>query len=196
MARPGITALIPSFGEDVVAIFKKNAADEDVQILEDAHLMQASIGEDVSAFQHPLENGRIRVDHRIIQPVTIELRVILTDKASIIGAALRESLDFKTAARDTYRDLRELFLAGTSLSVQTRANTYPNQLINSMPHDETPALFNGLIISLSMSELLIETSNKAFGPAEAKDSDTQARGIQRAAALPTGFADVASIFGI
>ena len=194
MARPGITALIPTFSEDVVALFKKNAAGDDEPILEGAHLMRVSIGEDVTFYKHPLENGRHLVDHRIIQPVTAELRIILTDRASILGAAIKGSLDFETTARDIYQQMREVFIAGTFLSIQTRTTTYANQVIQAMPHEENSIVFNGVTLVVSLSEILIETSNTSFNPEDVEDSDTVDRGRQNPLGLPSSVSDVIELF--
>ena len=193
--RPGLTALIPTFGEDVVAIFEQREDGDDVQILQGANLMQASVGEDVTFFKHPLENGRALVDHRIIQPVTIELRVILTTRSSIARGAITNDLDFEVTAQDIYNQLREIFLTGTVLSIQTRMNTYPNHVFQGIPHDETPEVFDGAIFSVSSSEIQFETANVSFSPANAKNSNTVDRGKQNPLGLPTSVSEVTSIFG-
>ncbi len=178
MTRPGIAALIPTLGEDVVAIFRESESGDDVQVLEGAHLIQATVGEDVTFYKHPLENGRNRVDHRIIQPVTIDLRVILTDRISVTAGLIAQDFDFETTARDIYNQMRDLFLSGTLLSIQTRTATYPNQIFQAMPHEETAQIFDGVVISVSASEIQFETANTSFSPVEAEDSDTVDRGKQ------------------
>lgn len=194
MARPGITALIPTLSEDVVAIFALSESGADEPILEGAHLMHASIGEDVTFYKHPLESGRHIVDHRLILPVTIELRIILTDRASILGAVLRGSLDFETTARDIYQQMRELFISGTFLSVQTRTDTYRRQVIQSMPHEETSALFNGVIVAASLSEVQFELADPSFVPADTRDSNTIDRGSQNTLDVPSGITGVTGSF--
>ena len=193
--RPGITALIPTFGEDVVAIFEQSENGDDVQILQGANLMQASVSEDITFYKHPLENGRALVDHRIIQPVTIELRVILTTRASVLGGLISGDLDFETTAQDIYNQLRELFVSGTVLSIQTRMNTYPNQIFQSIPHEETSEVFDGAIFSISSSEIQFETANVSFAPAENKNSDTLDRGKQNPLGIPEPILNVLSVFG-
>lgn len=194
MARPGITALIPTLAEDVVAIFEQSELGEDRLVLEGAQLMHASIGEDATFYDHPLENGRFIVDHRIILPVTIELRIILTDQASILGAVLRGSLDFEATARDIYQQMRTFFRSGTFLSIQTRTDTYRRQVIQSMPHEETSSLFNGVIVSASLSEVLSQTADVPFLPADTKDSNTVERGRQNTLGVPSGISGVTGSF--
>lgn len=193
--RPGITALIPTFGEDVVAIFIQSDSGDDQQVLQDAHLMQVSMGEQVTTFKHPLENGRSLVDHRIIQPVTIELRIILTESASILGALLKGSLDFEKTVQDVYNEMRALHLDGTLLSIQTRTGIYPNQTFNSMPHEETSSIFNGVVISVGSEEIFFETANKSFAAADEDDTDTAERGKQNPLGIPS-LSDIGNIFGV
>lgn len=178
MARPGITALIPTFGEDVVAIFQQSETGDDTQVLEGAHLMQVDVGESATYFRHPLENGRNLADHRIIDPVSLELRVILVNESSILGAILSGTLDFETTARDIYTQMRGLFLGGTLLSIQTRTATYRDQILQAIPHEETSRIFDGVVFSVSSSELLVETAEATFGPVDETDSDTVDRGKQ------------------
>lgn len=195
MARPGLAALIPTFSADVVAVFEQNELGADEQIFEDAHLMHASIGEAAHFYTHPLETGRSIVDHRIIQPVTIDLRIILTSRSSLLGAVLRGSTDFEVTARDTYEQMREFFIAGTFIAIQTRTALYRDQVMQAMPHEETSTLFDGVVLTASLSQILTETDTASFSPADAPDSDTVDRGRQNPLGLPSSVSDVTDIFG-
>ncbi len=197
--RPGITALIPTSGEDVVAIFEQSDEGEDTLLFEDAHLIQANVNEHVSFYTHPLENGRSLVDHRIIQPVTIDLKVLLIDNTTLLGGALGGN--FFTRARDVYEQIRKVFLAGTLLRIQTRTATYSNQVIQSMPHEETSAMFDGVALNFNASEILFESANVAFAPADETNSDTVGRGKINPTAVVSELAEsvkeqAATIFGV
>lgn len=197
--RVGIGALIPTFSEDIVAIFEQSESGDDVQVLTNAHLMRAKIDENVTFYKHPLENGRSIVDHRIIQPVTLDIQLILTDKVSIVGALLNGG-DIATRAKDVYGDARALWIAGTLLAIQTRTNTYPNQIIQAMPHEESPQMFDGVTINFRTSEIQFETANVTFSPREASDSDTIGRGKQNPLTVAADTAsavlsEAVSIFG-
>jgi hypothetical protein len=177
MSRLGLSALIPTFGEDVVAISKQSEKGDDEQILTDAHLIGAQIDEHVTFYTHPLENGRSLVDHRIIQPVTIDFTILLVDSVSIFNAI--GSDDFFVTAKDVYGQIRELFLAGTILSIQTRTDTYRFQVLQSMPHEETSRMFDGIMLTFSTSEIQFETANVPT-PEKLTDTNTAQRGRQNA----------------
>lgn len=183
VGRLGIGALIPTFSEDVVAIFIQRANGDDEQILDKANLMRASINRRATYFKHPLENGRKIVDHRIIEPVEIELKIILVDKPSIL-----ELIDksFGALLADTYDLINTFFEDGTVLSIQTRTTTYRNQIIESMPHEETSEMFDGVTLSFNTSELLTETQ-VTFDAADAGRTDTVPRGQQNPQAIPADF---------
>jgi len=201
MTRVGITALIPTAGKDVVAIFKQSDVGDDEVILESAHLINATVDEHATFFKHPLETGQTLVDHRIIEPVTIELQVILVDSVSVVRGLISGG-DFITRVRDTYDEIRQLYENGTFLSIQTRTATYRNQILQSMPHEETSSMFDGVALSFNTSEIQFETPTLATPPpAETEDTDTVTRGKQNALALATdvgeGILDRAkSIFGV
>ncbi len=183
----GITALIPSASKDVVAIYIQDDEGNDELILEDASLIRASIDERVTFYKHPLENGRNLVDHRIIEPVTLEIQIILVDTASVAGGLLTG--EFFTRARDVYEQIRKIFIAGTVLSIQTRTNTYRNQVLQSMPHEETARIFNGVTLSFRTSEIQFETANVASSvPEDAEDLGLVARGTQALTNLSTSAA--------
>jgi len=170
----GVTALIPTFGEDVVAVYLQSDRGDDEQIFVDAHIIQAEVDEHVTFYKHPLENGRSIVDHRIIEPVTITMRVILVDSQSLLRLATGNSLIVR--ARDIYRQIRQDFLAGSLLSIQTRTNTYRNQIIQGIPHAETAEIFDGVVLTLNMSELQRETDNVTWAPADETQESTVGRG--------------------
>lgn len=205
--RPGILALVPTFAEDIVAIFEEDAevsavaSDEegfgelvDRQVLERAHLMRASVNEFVTSPKHPLENGRHTVDHRIFQPVEIEMRVILESRSSLLDAA--RGGEFETTPADVYDELRDLWERGVFLSVQTRTRTYPKMTIQALPHEETPEIFDGAIFAVNLEEMLIETENVSFSPEDQEDSDTVKRGKQNAIALAAGAAVLGTAISI
>lgn len=169
----GIAAVIPTFGEDVVAVYRQSERGDDTQIFEDAHLIQVDVDEHVTFYKHPLENGRSLVDHRIIEPVDITMRVILVDSTSLLRLTTGGELNIQV--KDLYDQIRAAFLDGTLLSIQTRANTYRNQLIQGIPHIETAEIFDGIVLTLNMSELQRETDNVRT-PVDETQESTVGRG--------------------
>ena len=113
--------------------------------------------------EHPLESGAVVTDHMVVQPVGIELTMILKPEAY----------------RDTYQEIRTLYLAGTLLTVQTKTGNYPNQVIEAIPHEEDPAVFDTIMMTVRLREVLIvkaEFEEVPYKAKKPKQSPTVSRG--------------------
>lgn len=190
------SSIVPTYSQDVVAIFRQSPRDtttfaggivietglvfEGAQILRGASIIQAQINEHAQTFTHPLENGRNIIDHRIIQPVEIEFRVLLIDDKVGRLERLITGVSEKLAS-DTYDEMKQNFLDGTLLSIQTRSSTYPDQIMTAMPHEETSAIFDGLAVTFKTMQVLTPTDAPTFDAANASDSNTVSRGKQNPA---------------
>jgi hypothetical protein len=121
------------------------------------------------AMEHPLETGATITDHRIILPVNIELAMILASE------------DYAAV----YQQVRDLFKRGELLTVQTRVDSFPSMLIEKMPHDETPEMFDGVALALSLKEAqFVQPQFSALKVAKPKDSNTTNRGQQQPTESP------------
>lgn len=149
--------------QDVVAVLDSNLA----QVFEKARAIKVSIGREAQAMKHPLETGASIVDHRIILPASAELSMLLT------------SQDYGSV----YQQIHDLFKQGTLLTVQTRVDSYTSMLITKMPHDETPDVFDGITLALTLEEaLFVQPQYATLPPSKVKrkkDSDTSERGQQQ-----------------
>jgi len=155
----------PTNAQDVVAVLTANLT----QVFPKARAIKATIMRGSKAMEHPLETGATVTDHRIILPVTIELAMILA------------SNDYKTV----YQQIRDLFKRGELLTVQTRVDSFPSMLIEKMPHDETPEMFDGVALALSLKEAqFVQPQFSALKVAQPKDSNTTARGQQQPTESP------------
>lgn len=154
-----ITGFIPTAAVDVVGVFDSGFQ----QQFSGARPMKATVKEASKAMEHPIESGATITDHRIILPVEIELMMMLA------GAAYR----------DIYRQIREMFLKGETLTVQTKAGSYANMLIAEMPHDESPDAFGTLMLTLKLKEVLIVTARYEKLPASKVKNKTHASTVQR-----------------
>lgn len=126
-------SLLPSYAVDVVGVY-----DEDYnQVFTNARPMKATINKDSKMMEHPTERGLTKTDFKVIQPIEIQLSMLLVS-------------DDLTSV---YRVIDGLFNASTKLIVQTRSGIYTNMIIKSMPHDETVDVYGGLIMSLSLKEM-------------------------------------------
>ena len=124
--------MTPTNSQDVVAVL----ASDFTQVFPRARALKATVMRTSKAMEHPLETGATITDHRIILPVTIELSMILS------------SGDYAAV----YQQVRDLFRRGELLTVQTRVDSFPSMLIEKMPHDETPEMFDGVAMALSLKE--------------------------------------------
>jgi hypothetical protein len=170
-----ISTLLPSFGVDYAAIFTQDYT----QIFREARMIKAVVKEQSKVMEHPIENGGIITDHRIVLPVEIDISLILA------------STDYQ----DVYKQIRQYYLMATLLVVQTRAGIFKNQLITSMPHEEDPAMFNALTIALSTKQIVFVTPQYGVVPRFPSNSTAINRGTQQGApATPQNFSAAQSLF--
>jgi len=159
-----ISTLLPSAAVDYVAVFDQNFN----QLFVQARSIKAIVKEQSKLMEHPLENGATLTDHRIIQPIEIELSLILA------------SADYQ----DVYKQIRQYYLKAGLLVVQTRAGLYENQLIEAMPHEEDPNMFNALTIALKLKQILFVAPQFGIAPRFPSNSTTVNRGTQTSTAAP------------
>jgi hypothetical protein len=155
---PIIDTLLPSFAFDNVAVFTQ----EFEQLFKDARSVKATIKEQSKVMEHPLENGAVITDHRIVLPVEIELSLILKP----------------SSYQDTYKAIRSYYLNGTLLVIQTRTGIYENQIIQAIPHEETPEQYDAVALNLSLREALFVTPDGNIAPEAPQDTTTVDRGQQ------------------
>lgn len=143
--------------QDVVGVF-----DGYDQVFRSARPMSASVREEAKLMEHPLESGATVTDHMVIQPVAIELSMMLEPETY----------------RDTYKEIKTLFLAGKILKVQTKTDSYENQIIEALPHEEDPEIFDTIALTLRLKEITIITAEfKAVYKAQRSgQSNTTSRG--------------------
>jgi hypothetical protein len=130
---------------DVVGVFDANLN----QLFADARPIKAMVKPDSKFMDHPGESGITITDHRVFEPVEIELSMIL--KAATF--------------RDTYQQVKTAYVGLTALSVQTKADTYANMYIIAMPHDEDPDLFDTISLALKLREVNFVVAQYAQLPA-------------------------------
>lgn len=157
--------MTPTNAQDVVAVLNSDFQ----QVFQKARAIKATIVRASKAMEHPLETGATITDHRIVLPVNIELSMILS------------TADY----RAVYQQVRDLFKRGDLLTVQTRVDSFPSMLIEKMPHDETPEMFDGVALALSLKEAqFVQPQFSALKVAQPKDSNTTARGQQQPTESP------------
>ncbi len=149
-----------SAATDVVCVL--NAALE--QVFVTARPIKATVKEGSKLMQHPLETGSLATDHRVFLSTEIELSLLLTGEEY----------------RATFQQIRDLYRQGEVLTVQTRAASYPDMLVEVMPHDETPDIYDGLAVAVKLIEArFVEPQFSDIKPANPANASTVKRGEQQ-----------------
>lgn len=158
---PSIPSLV-SFLPDAVAVYTQDYQ----QVFKNARPIRASVRPSSKLMEHPLETGATIADHRIILPTEIDLVLIAT------------TVDYY----NTYQTIQQLFNEGILLIVQTRASVYFNQVLQEIPHEETPERFNTIQIALRLKEAqYAPPSVSTVIPRDQTNTDAVNRGTQQAA---------------
>jgi hypothetical protein len=153
---------------DVVAIFDGSSYQ---QLFANARPLKATVRETSKVMEHPAESGVIIADHHIINPVEIDIPLMI--QAQYYG--------------ETYQQIKSAFLDATTLTVQTRTGVYSNMFIADMPHDESPEFYDAITLALHLKQALIVSSvggipspnsPTAYAPADPADSNTAQNGLQ------------------
>jgi hypothetical protein len=157
-------AQVPTASADIVAIFDQNFN----QLFRLARPIKAAIKEDSKLMEHPVETGATITDHSIILPIEIELSLITTR-----GEYL-----------DVYQRLRQAFKNRDLLVAQTKTGLYENMLIQSMPHEEDPELFDSLTIAVTLKEVQLVTAQFAKLPAKKVRNPSNASTVDKGQQQP------------
>jgi len=154
-----VNTLVPTYAVDRVAIFDKSYN----QLFQQAKSIKVVVKENSKLMEHPVETGSVITDHRIILPTEIEMSLILS------------SSDYA----DVYKSIRQYFYNATLLNIQTRSAIYTNQLIEALPHEENPEMYDVITIALSLRQIIFVSAKYTTTPKFPSNTDTQDRGTQQ-----------------
>lgn len=126
----------------MVAIFNESLQ----QILATARPARASVTEDAKLPEHPLETGATVNDHKIYNPVEVEVVFFLN----------------ANEVKNTYQQLQQLYRSNQLVTVQTRTGSYSNMTIARMPHEETPEMADAVMVQVLWREVV--QTQAQFGP--------------------------------
>lgn len=165
--------LVPNASADIVAVFDDNFN----QVFVNGRPIKAIVNEDSKVMEHPVETGATITDHSIILPVEIELSLILS----------------ADEYRNVYQQIKQVFFGRRLLTVQTKTDSYRNMLIQKLPHDEDPELFNVIALALSLKEVLFVTPQFGTLPASKVANKSNASTVNRGEQQSQGAAGTPSI---
>lgn len=157
-----INHFIATAAIDVIGVFKQDFS----QVFSNARPLKVIVKPDSKLMEHPLEDGATTSDHRIILPTEVELSMIL------------RPADY----RGTYQQIKQLFLTAELLTVQTKADSFQNMVIMSIPHDEDPGMYDTIAVAIKLKEVLFANTsltNIVYAPKNPTNSTTQDRGTQQ-----------------
>ena len=124
-----------SIATDVVGIYDAAGF---TRMFQNAIPMKAEVRETSQIMNHPVETGAVIADHHIINPIEINLSLLID--GSNFGAV--------------YDQMKVAFLAATLLTVQTNSGVYSNMIIADMPHQESTDMYNVISVALHLKEVL------------------------------------------
>lgn len=170
--QSAMSLLTSSLSVDVVRITDSAGR----QVFAMARIIKAGVSNESEFFQHPLEDGNKTTDFKIDKPIVIQLGILIpTDTYQSVYASL---VDAKKN--------------GEQFIIQTRAGSFANMVIKSMPHEEGE-FGDCLAMALTFEEVKwyktnVETlpakevaaSKKKVGAGAKQDADTSKLGQKRA----------------
>jgi hypothetical protein len=162
--QPGVN----QSSQDIVAILD---ADNFQPLFSGSNIMTATVRESSKLTNWAVEDGTQRTDHRVIDPVSIDLPVLLSDDT-----------------RALFEQLRNAFIDGRNLIVQTKVRSYSDMMIIEMPHDETPEYGEAVPVTVKLQELRVVKPEFGTLPpsrvANKKQASTVSKGNQQSTTAP------------
>lgn len=151
-----MTAII-SKATDLVAVLNENLN----QVFEGAYITTASVTEESQVMSHAVETGATIVDEIVLQPISITLGVTLNSNNY----------------RSIYQEIKQAYLSRALLTVQTKSDSYSSMVIEKIPHDEEPNVFDTITLTISLKEVkFVDTQYEEFKLAKVKKpSSTSAK---------------------
>lgn len=146
MSDPGLSA-----AQDVVGVF-----DEDFnQLFVMARPLRALVRDGSKLMKHPIETGGTIVDHRVFEPIGIELSMILSP----------------AEFQNTYQEIKSAYTGNSKLIVQTRVDTYADMVILEIPHDETGEMADTIAMGLKLEQaIFVDPQYAQLPPSKVKKS--------------------------
>lgn len=182
----GLSGLSPSILNSILGIPNQTASIG--QLFTNARPLKATIRETSKVMEHPVETGATLSDHHIINPIEIDVSLVVTNSSSgLISSLIGGSVAANYAI--TYSQIRQAFIRATPLAVKTRVGVYSNMIIADMPHEENADMFDVITINLHLKQVIYVLPNGTlalnYQPLAADNSNTISSGLQQATGLST-----------
>jgi hypothetical protein len=139
------------------------------QVFTAARAMKVNVVPSTKLMDQPMENGAMQTDFRIFNPTELELQVICTGE------------DYS----EVYQQIKTAYMSGDLFIVDTKADTYLNMIIESIPHDEIPDMFDVISVSVKMREVILVQTQYQLLPANQVQNPNDQSTINTGTTTPT-----------
>ena len=154
---------IPSLTSETVSIIDSESLDP---VFVEAKKMKVSSNTEIYYPRNPIETGGTITDHKVVLPDIVSVSCIIND----------------FNYRSVVQEIRDSAIASRVFTVQTKSITYDDMVIDKIPVEEDPSMFDSVTIVISFSKIQFdeaEVNKLTQGKVSNKpDSSTVDRGEQ------------------
>ncbi len=151
--------------QEVVGVFDQDGN----QLFVNATAIRALVNPSAKVMKHPLEDGASTTDHIVFEPVRIKLSVIPKPDGY----------------QDTWQEMLAQFKAATTVTVQTKTDSFDSMLMQGLPFDETPEMFDTIAVAADFEEAIFVQAQYKQLPASAVKKKSNASTVKTGAKQPT-----------
>lgn len=164
----GYPYLFPFGGDQPEIMITDNETNE--PIWEEITHMGVSTNRTASTPTHPLETGASVMDHRIIEPTEVTLRIIAT----------------KNNYRNIYSSIQSYDRNSKLVKIHTRTRVNRNMAIVAYPDEQDPELYDALSLEITFREMLFVTPSQGTMTEENTRNKADANTVQQGQKSPQG----------
>jgi hypothetical protein len=154
-----LSQYIATVSRDVTGVFTQSFT----QVFRAARSIKVAVVPKQELMKQPLETGATTVDHKVIQPLEIEMSMIIPNGE----------------ARDVLQEITQLWSDGELLIVQNKSGVYQNMVIEALPNEETPDMFNAISVALKLVQVTYANTTTKIVPVNPVNNSTVDRGTQQ-----------------
>lgn len=101
-------------------------------------ILSCSVIDDSKLCEHPVESGSIIVDHKIFNPIEIDIKLSIP------------SVEFY----DIYSELEKIYKNSDKLRIKCKNTYYSNMVLQAIPHEENPEMYDRIVFDLHFKEIV------------------------------------------
>jgi hypothetical protein len=105
------------------------------EVLQNMQIERIAVEDTAKVFEHPLETGAVIVDHEIFEPKRATIQAYIANDDMM-----------------TLKQLEQLYLSGTILTIRAQNKVIDKVIIASKPHEITGQVFDKTLYSISFRE--------------------------------------------